>query len=79
VPTGSGAAEIAQAMILVRRDGWLAGTAPDFQTAVLAQCQWQWLSTGETFAHGGDSSGGMVGIASGAVLLIPTIGPPISR
>jgi CRP-like cAMP-binding protein len=69
------AAEIAEGAAILRHADWFAGTAPDFQAAVLAQCQWQWFATGETITHGGDTAGGMVAIARGAVSIIPAVGP----
>lgn len=72
-PTG---AEIAEAAAMLRRADWFAGTTPDFQSAVLAQCQWQWFATGETIIHGGDTAGGMAALARGAVSIIPAIGAP---
>jgi CRP/FNR family transcriptional regulator, cyclic AMP receptor protein len=69
------AEEIADGMALLRRENWFAATTPDFQAAVLAQLQWQWFATGEAVTYGGDTDGGMVGIARGAVSIIPAIGP----
>lgn len=68
--------EVAQGATVLRRADWFAATTPDFQTAVLAQCHWQWFAAGEAVTHGGDTDGGMVGIARGAVSIIPAIGPP---
>lgn len=70
------ATEIAEGAALLRRADWFAATTPDFQAAVLAQCQWQWFAAGETITHGGDTRGGMVAIAHGAVSIIPAIGAP---
>ena len=54
--------------------GWLSSTAPVFQDAVLAQCQWRSFGAAETISHGGDTSGGMFGIALGSFSALPAVG-----
>lgn len=71
-------AEIAAGAALLRGGGWLAGTATDFQDAVLQCCHWQTFPAGETISHGGDTSGGMFGIANGNFSAIPAVGSPDS-
>lgn len=68
--------DIAEATQTLQNNGWLSRTAPDFRDAMLAHAQWQRFESGETVSHGGDTSGGMFGLARGALTAIPAVGPP---
>ena len=67
-------AEIVNATIALCRNGWVSGTAADFQTALMAGCQWQWFAAGAAISYGGDTSCGMVGIVRGAFSATPAVG-----
>ena len=67
--------EITAAQRLLCTSGWLATTPAGFQTAVIKRCIWQRVDPQVTLTHGGDAAGGMIGVVSGAVGIIPAIGP----
>ena len=61
---------------ILRSIGWLGGTAAALQNALLSGCQWQWFLKDKAISHGGDTSGGMFGLAPGSVSAIPGLGVP---
>lgn len=67
-------ADLAQAENLFRTSGWLSRTASDFQDALLSDCHWQWFAAGEAISHGGDTSGGIFGLARGSIAIISALG-----
>lgn len=69
-------AELAAGAGALRHEGWLCRCPPDFAEAVLARAQWRSFGPGKTLSHGGDTEGGIFGIAQGAVSFIPVIGAP---
>ncbi len=65
----------AEALARLSRDPWFAGLPQAFQAALLEQAAWQRLEPHHGLTHGGDTSGGMVGLAEGVALVYPAVGP----
>jgi CRP/FNR family transcriptional regulator, cyclic AMP receptor protein len=61
-------------MALLRDRGWLSGTPPDFQRAILSRCAWQSLEAGAPVQEGGEEIGELVGLARGIVEIRPVLG-----
>lgn len=58
-----------------RRDPWFANLPQAFQTSLVEQVVWQRLQPHQGVTHGGDTSGGIVGLADGVALVSTTLGP----
>ena len=61
-------------MALLQDRGWLSGTQPEFQRAILSRCTWQSLGAGALIQAGGEEVGELVGLASGIVEIRPVLG-----
>lgn len=53
---------------------WLAGLPEPFRAAIISNWVWQRITPSQTLSHGGDETGGMIGLASGTALVFPTMG-----
>lgn len=56
--------------------GWLQQTPVDFAEAVLANCRWKTIATGQTIQHAGDPTHGLIGVARGTVSITTSLGSP---
>jgi CRP-like cAMP-binding protein len=66
----------AEAQQFFADDPWFSGLAPGFRTALVDGAIWQTLMSGEALSHGGDTSGGILGLAEGIANVQPAVGPP---
>jgi CRP-like cAMP-binding protein len=55
-------------------DPWFAGLPPEMQQILIENAQWQTLEPRQALTHGGDTSGGIVGLADGTTMLVPAVG-----
>ena len=60
---------------LFSTDTWFVGLPPLMQRGLLQNATWQSLEPRQALTHGGDNSGGIVGLAKGTAILVPAIGP----
>lgn len=65
---------LTDAIRLLTSHGWLGGTPPDFQAALLAGATWRTLRPGQLFNRAGDTAVGMWGVASGQINLSNGLG-----
>ena len=68
-------AEIADAMLSLRT-GWLRTADIEFQNVVFSRSRWHWFDAAAAISHGGDTDGGMFGLAVGSVSILPSLGVP---
>jgi CRP/FNR family transcriptional regulator, cyclic AMP receptor protein len=57
-------------------DPWFSGLPSPMRQRLLENAVWQNLEPRQALTHGGDTSGGIVGLAEGTALLVPAIGLP---
>ena len=69
-------AEIKDGKSLLRSQGWLSSVEPSFREALLSECQWSKVAPRTAVSLGGETAGGMYGVASGAVGIIPAVATP---
>ena len=67
--------EAAAAERILRRRGWLSLVPPPIQDALIARTEWIRLASGTTISMAGDAAGGMIGIATGSIAVIPGKAP----
>lgn len=58
---------ISKGTVVLKQRGWFSRTPPEFQTTLLARCNWDIFAAGETLIWGGDREGGIFGLAEGSV------------
>jgi len=63
-----------EGMAILRDRGWLSGTPPEFQQAILSRCRWLSLDPGAPIQEGGEEVGELVGVARGIVEIRPILG-----
>ena len=63
-----------EGIALLRDRGWLSGTPPEFQRAILSRLTWHSLQAGAPIQEGGEEVGELVGLASGIVEIRPILG-----
>lgn len=68
-------ADAAAAERILRRRGWLSVVEPKLQDALVAAAAWVRLPPGAPIATAGDEAGGMIGIATGSIAVIPGMAP----
>lgn len=68
-------AEAGVAERILRRRGWLSVVPRPIQDALMARAQWVRLGSGTSIAMAGDTAGGMIGIATGSIAVIPGKAP----
>ena len=68
--------EIEDGKALLRSQGWLGTVEPSFREAFLAECQWSKLAANTPVSLGGETEGGMYGLARGDVGIIPVVAAP---
>jgi CRP-like cAMP-binding protein len=56
-------------------DPWFSGLPSPMQQALLENAAWQTLEPRQALTHGGDTIGGIVGLAKGTAMVVPAIGP----
>jgi CRP-like cAMP-binding protein len=59
----------------VTTQGWLSATSPEFQRAILSDCECRSLEAGASLQVGGEDHGEMIGLARGILELRTTLGP----
>jgi CRP-like cAMP-binding protein len=59
----------------VTTQGWLSATSPEFQRAILSDCECRSLEAGAALQVGGEAHGEMIGLARGILDLRTTLGP----
>ena len=69
-------AEIEDGKSLLRSQGWLSSVEPSFREALLSECQWSKVVPRMPVSLGGETTGGMYGVASGTVGIIPAVATP---
>ena len=69
-------AEIEDGKSLLRSQGWLISVEPSFREALLSECQWSKVVPRMPVSLGGETTGGMYGVASGTVGIIPAVATP---
>ena len=69
-------AEIEDGKSLLRSQGWLISVEPSFREALLSECQWSKVVPRMPVSLGGEKTGGMYGVASGTVGIIPAVATP---
>ena len=68
-------ADAAVAERILRRRGWLSVVPLPIQDALVARTRWVRIASGTTIALAGDEAGGMIGIATGSIAVIPGKAP----
>lgn len=68
--------EVEDGKILFRTEGWLSRAEQSFREAFLSECQWSRAAPATPIARGGEATGGMYGVALGAVGVIPVVAAP---
>jgi CRP/FNR family cyclic AMP-dependent transcriptional regulator len=56
-------------------DPWFSGLPLAMQQNLVENALWQTLEPRQTLTYGGDTSGGIVGLATGTTMLVPAVGP----
>lgn len=69
-------AEIEDSKSLLRSQGWLSDVEPSFRDALLSECQWTKVAPRMPVSLGGETTGGMYGVACGTVGIIPAVATP---
>ena len=70
-----GAMDRSETAKLFCTDPWFAGLPVPMQRGLLENATWQSLEPRQALTHGGDTGTGIVGLAKGAAILVPAIGP----
>jgi CRP-like cAMP-binding protein len=61
---------------VLRANGWLSRTAPEFQDRLLALCTWRWFEPGDAVVSVGSINNAIYGVADGSVDLVTSLGAP---
>ena len=69
-------AEIEEGKDLLRTEGWLSAVEPSFREAFLAECQWNKVAPRTPVSLGGETEGGMFGVALGTIGIVPVVAAP---
>jgi CRP-like cAMP-binding protein len=70
------ATELGDARERLRASGWLSRCPTPFADDVLAHSQWIRVEAGQPIALGGETDGGLFGVAQGTVGIMPAIAAP---
>lgn len=68
-------AEAAAAERILRRRGWMSVVPYPVQDALVARARWVRIASGTVIALAGPDAGGMIGIATGSIAVIPGKSP----
>ena len=60
---------------VLRTEGWLSLTPPEFRSAILSRCGWQSYDPGAPIQTGGEESGELIGLAQGVIEMRTILGP----
>lgn len=69
-------AEIEEGRVTIRQQGWLVDVEPSFREAFLSECQWSKVAARMPVSLGGETEGGMYGVARGSIGIIPVVAAP---